>query len=168
MSWTERRGPKEAPYDAVLASLVEQLLGCADRYKISEVAAENAVVADAAGGGGEPLGQWMRKAIGSGYGLVLMVPPDAGAAASSAPARQGLDLFCDPDPSFNVVYAAVATKSVNEAQRVLAGGGVVVVEPASGWLELVPAKASVLSWPRLALGLAAVAVVSYLVLRTGK
>jgi hypothetical protein len=160
--WTETRGPDAAPYEAVKPEHVEHVLSCAGQYSVFNEPSEAMAVATLGSPGSFEV--WLRGRLAAGSGVVLTLP----AAATDAPPEtlQGLEMFCQPDPSAPPTPYALATESLNEALRSMAGRSIVIREPAAGWLETRPAEAAIsLSWTSLAIGGLLAAAFGYLVLR---
>lgn len=169
--WTEIRGPKEAPYEALLPQQLSRVLDCASKYMVAQLEPSGKWVlcypaGEATAAKGLTLGGWIAASKQAGDGVVLSLPPDL-PSGMPGPARTGLELFCSPDPLFPTEPYAVKTRSLNEAQRAAqAGRSIVLFEPAGGWSEL---RAGLgVSWPALALAAVAIAALGLVIVARKK
>ncbi len=177
MATTETRGPQAAPYEAVVPSDVAAVIACGANYHIVDEPETNMAVAMQTSTSTQPhgpgdFGKWMKRWLDKGFGVVLTLPSFKGhPPGAELPAREGLDLFCQPDPDIAIQPQAWATNSLNEAHRVMmAGHSMVVREPKKGWIELAPPQRAGLSlgWGALAVAGVAVAALGYAVLGGGR
>lgn len=164
---TEMRGPAQFQYEAVKPDQIPAVVACGQRYTIiDQVEATHAIATQLPPG--QPPGDfagWLQGQLDTGRGVVLQLPSFQGLPQEAIPPRQGIELYCEPDPTFSMTVLGFASDSLNEVRQFISTGhGIVVREPVGGWLE-VRQGGFKLSWMGLAAGAAAVALLGYIALR---
>jgi hypothetical protein len=166
MAMTETRGPAQFQYEAVKPDQVGTVVACGQNYTIiDQPEASHAIATQlpVLGSGGGDFAGWLQAKLDEGRGIVLQLPSFQGLPAAAIPPRQGIELYCQPDPTFSMTVLGFASDSLNEVRHfVSTGRGIVLREPVGGWLELRQGGLK-LGWLPLAAAGVAVLALGYMV-----
>lgn len=115
------------------------------------------------GSDGPALAQSIPKLRDRDFGVALQLPDLTATPIAASPP----DLVCAPPADFPITVGVLFTRSLTEARGMLSTpSSFILREPSAGWIETgKPVAAGSVSWGRLALAGAVLAVAGYLVFR---